>query len=109
MLVRAMDGDRVVFEKDMKEPLPLRIQLLLMSDNGRCVCTKPAIRVGAFCVWTFHRREIAADGVQVYRIGPRAAAVKLNRQWEIEILEGNGRPNPYAGVVAAALRSGGAA
>lgn len=79
-----MDGDQVLLEQSLPDPLPAGIIIPAKPKDGRCICTKPAIRGGPYCRWSFDRTEIAPDGVVVYRMGPRAKHRKL-----IHVLRGS--------------------
>lgn len=75
-----MDGDRVVREVDVHYGVQ-RVRVPLFSKDRRCCCTRPAQRVGMFCVQEYRlvgpyikvRREVSA----VFRLAPRAKAFKL--------------------------------
>jgi hypothetical protein len=71
-----MDGDTVIRITD--DPGCMYIVQPVFSKHGRCCCTKPAIKIGQFCHWKFKRTsETGPGGEAIYKILPRASAVKL--------------------------------
>lgn len=78
-----VDGDRVVIMSNHADASAIIVPS--MSRDGRCCCTKPASRAGSFCRWEFRRvpDEHGPNGEAVFRIRPRAAAVKLTRPWQV--------------------------